>query len=131
MNVVIDTSAIIAVIVGEPERDQLIQSTVGVDLIAPASVHWEIANAFSAMLRRSRITLEQARASIDAYRSIPIRMVDIDLVEAINLAGRMDIYAYDAYLLHCADQYNAPLLTLDQALKEHARESILALLEWK
>jgi predicted nucleic acid-binding protein len=50
MEFVVDTSVIIAVIVNEPSKPALIRATQGVDLLAPSSVHWEIANAFSAML---------------------------------------------------------------------------------
>ena len=60
MDIVIDTSAIIAVIANEPEKEALVELTTGADLIAPRSVHWEIGNAFSAMLRRERIKVEQA-----------------------------------------------------------------------
>ena len=42
MDIVIDTSAIIAVIANEPEKPSLIRLTSGADLIAPASVHLEI-----------------------------------------------------------------------------------------
>lgn len=129
MHVVIDTSAIIAVIVAEPERERLIRVTIGSDLIAPGSVHWEIGNAFSAMLKRNRLSLNDALSSIQAYRSIPIRWVDIDLDEALRLAERLDIYAYDAYLLHCAEEFNAPLLTLDKALQENARAMGLSVMD--
>jgi uncharacterized protein with PIN domain len=39
MDVVIDTSAIIAVITGAPERNALVDATRDASLIAPASVH--------------------------------------------------------------------------------------------
>jgi hypothetical protein len=56
MDIVVDTSALIAVIANEPEKPTLVELTSGADLIAPGSVHFEIGNAFSAMLRRRRIT---------------------------------------------------------------------------
>lgn len=46
MDIVIDASAIIAVLAGEPERERLLSLTSGANLIAPPSVHWEIGNAF-------------------------------------------------------------------------------------
>jgi len=49
MELVVDTSAIIAVLVREPLRAALIDVTAGADLLAPPSVHWEVGNAFSAM----------------------------------------------------------------------------------
>ena len=40
------TSALIAVIVGEPERLRIIEFTTGNTLIGPGSIPWEIGNAF-------------------------------------------------------------------------------------
>lgn len=42
MDVVIDTSALIAVIVDEPERHRIIEFTTGNTLIGPGSIPWEI-----------------------------------------------------------------------------------------
>ncbi len=46
MDIVVDTSAIMAVIINEAQREILIDLTRGANLLAPASVHWEIGNAF-------------------------------------------------------------------------------------
>ena len=61
MELVIDTSAIIAVIANGSERATILERTAGAILTAPYSVHWEVGNAFSAMFRRGRITLAQAK----------------------------------------------------------------------
>ncbi len=116
MELVIDASAIIAVLVNEAEKDTLLEVTQGAHLLAPASVHWEIGNAFSAMLKRRRVTLAQAREAIAMYLTMPIRMVEVELTEALGLADQLKLYAYDAYLLTCAAQHKAPLLTLDRDL---------------
>ncbi len=44
MDIVIDTSALIAVIVGEPERNRIVELTTGNTLIGPGSIPWEIGN---------------------------------------------------------------------------------------
>lgn len=121
MYIVVDTSVIIAVIAGESQRTRLIRLTQGTDLLAPHSVHWEIGNALSAMLRRGRVTLELALRAIEVYRHIPIRYVEIELEEALKVAAEEGIYAYDAYLIRCAEKYRAPLLTLDRMLMEIAQ----------
>lgn len=113
---VIDTSAIIAVIANEPERQAIIAQAADSALIAPASVHWEVGNAFSAMFRRRRITLEQARLAIRSYERIRIRFMDIDLTQSLELSEQLDIYAYDAYVLASAFNLRLPLLTLDRRL---------------
>ena len=56
MDIVIDTSAIVAVIFNEPERKVIIKKTTGQTLIGPGSIIWEIDNAFSAMFRKGRLT---------------------------------------------------------------------------
>jgi predicted nucleic acid-binding protein len=116
MNLVVDTSVIIAVIVNEPEKATLIAQTQGADLFAPLSIHWEIGNAFSAMLKRQRITIEQAKLAIEIYKQIPLNLVEVDLVQAIELASQLNIYAYDAYIIACAINQNCPLLSLDAGL---------------
>jgi predicted nucleic acid-binding protein len=126
MEMVIDTSAIIAVIANEPNRDALIAVTKGVNLIAPSSVHWEIGNAFSAMLKRKAITLQQALQSIESYHQIPLRFLDVELTDSLRLATELNIYAYDAYLLRCAQKYRAPLLSLDVRLLELAKQKNIA-----
>lgn len=98
MNLVVDTSVLIAVLIDEPERQRLIVRTKGVDLIAPASVHWEIGNALAAMLKRNRITLEQVKIVLEAYHQIPIRFLEVDLATAMGLAAHHNLYSYDAYI---------------------------------
>ena len=68
MDIVVDASAIIAVIVNEPSKTDIIKATQGASLIAPASIHWEIANAFSAMFKRSRLTLAEAVNALAIYK---------------------------------------------------------------
>ena len=116
MEIVIDTSAIIAVIAGGAERAVILDRTVGVVLTAPASIHWEVGNAFSAMFRRGRITLAQARQALRSYERMSFRFVDIDLGQSLDLAQRLNLYAYDAYVLACALNSRTPLLTLDRKL---------------
>lgn len=129
MELVVDTSVIIAVIVDEPAKDGLISLTVGADLIAPRSVHWEVGSAFSAMLKRNRITLEQAMQAIDLYYTIPVRFVDVELEAALCIAGDLGMYAYDAYLVRCAQRYGAPLLSLDKDLVRLARQAGVEVVE--
>ena len=121
MDIVVDTSVIIAVIANEPQREVLIERTRGANLLAPPSVHWEIGNAFSAMLRRKRVTLAEVLKAVEVYRRIPIRYAEVELEEALKVAGEAGIYAYDAYLIRCAQKYGAPLLTLDKELARVAK----------
>ena len=129
MRFVVDASTLIAVVVNEPEKSRLVEITKGVDLLAPASIPWEIGNAFSAMLKRKRIMPEQAVDAVKAYQKIPVRYVEVELDESLKIAAKHKMYAYDAYLLRCAKKYKIKLLTLDKRLREIAREMNIEVVE--
>ena len=129
MDIVVDTSAIIAVIANESEKEALVELTTGADLIAPRSVHWEIGNAFSAMLRGERIKVEHAIQAVKVYQQIPIRFVDVELEETLRIADALGIYACDAYLIRCALKYRAPLISLDRNLVHAAKEVKVKVME--
>ncbi|MCF8039094.1 MAG: type II toxin-antitoxin system VapC family toxin [Desulfohalobiaceae bacterium] len=129
MEIVIDTSSLISVIVGEPERKRIIKFTTGNTLIGPGSIPWEIGNAFSAMFKQKRLTLSEAEKGLSIFRGIPIRYIDPDFVKALKLSQQADIYAYDAYFLDCAIRHRAPLLTLDRKLMASAHNLNVETLE--
>ncbi len=129
MRIVVDTSSIIAVIAGEAEKARLIELTKDATIVAPPSIDWEVGNAFSAMLKRSRITLEQAIAAIEVYQEISMEIVEIDLKEVVKLAGKYNIYAYDAYILRCAIEHNLPLISRDQNMIDIAEQEGIQVLK--
>ncbi len=120
-DIVIDTSALVAVLVGEPERDAIVSVTSGRTLIGPGSIPWEVGNAFTAMLKQDRIEVADARRGLEIFDSIPLRYVDVDMANAVSMAAELNTYAYDAYFLDCAARRRAPLLTLDRSMRRAAQ----------
>ena len=129
--VVIDASAVIAVVANEASKPALIRLTEGVELLSPASLPAEMGNAFSAMFKRRRISLLEAKAAIEAYKRIPIRLTALNLGQALDLSHQLGIYAYDAYLIACGLQHRSPLLTVDGGLRDAARLVGVEVLEVK
>jgi predicted nucleic acid-binding protein len=127
--IVIDASAVIAVILGEPERAAMVRFTEGAHLIAPSSLKWEVGNAFSAMFRKRRLLLKDALLAIEIFDAIPIDVVVGDLPTALEIAHAKGLYAYDAYMLECALSHKAPLLTLDAGLRKAATDMRIKVLE--
>jgi predicted nucleic acid-binding protein len=121
MDIVIDTSALIAVIVDAPERNTIINLTSGKTLIGPGSIPWEIGNAFSAMFKRQRITLDAAQKGLSIFESIQLRYIKPDFVNSVSISKQTNMYAYDAYFIDCAIRQKAPLLTLDRKLQAAAQ----------
>ena len=129
MNITIDTSALIAVIGNEKSKQKIIKITSGCSLFAPMSVHWEIGNAFSAMFKSQRLSIEKSKAALTVYRKIPIKFIDVPLEQTLEISHALNIYAYDAYLIQCAQQTNTSLLTLDNGLKSAAEKMGIHTLE--
>ena len=129
MRIVTDTSVIIAVIAGTPERARLITLTDGAELLAPESLHWELGNALAAQLRRGRLEADQVPMLLRAYRQIPIQFVEVSIEAALEVATDLGIYAYDAYMVACATKYRCPLLTLDRALTRAAEQGGVKVME--
>ncbi|MFZ1948303.1 MAG: type II toxin-antitoxin system VapC family toxin [bacterium] len=129
MNLVVDTSVIIAVLTSEPERARLVELTSGVNLITPASVHWEVGNALAAMFKRGRIDGKQVKQVLRAYERIPIQYLDVALGDALELALEHGLYAYDAYVLACAMSHRCRLISLDKGLVRAAGAAGIGVLE--
>ncbi len=129
MNIVIDTSALIAVIVAESERNKIVELTTGNTLIGPGSIPWEIGNAFSVMFKRNRLSLDEAQKGIAIFAAIPLRYIEPDFVKAVTISKQTNLYAYDAYFIDCAIRQKAPLLTLDQKLKTAAQSLNITTME--
>lgn len=129
MEVVVDASVLIAVITNEDEKEKLVAVTNEAELMAPLSVHWEVGNAFSSLLKRKRVTIAEALQAIEIYLQIPVRFVEVELTDSLELANELGIYAYDAYLIRCAEKYRLPLLTLDSRLVQAAKDKKIQVLE--
>lgn len=129
MRLVIDTSALLCILLNQGPKREIVEKTQGATLIAPGSLHWEIGNAVSSLLKRRKISSIEARKVIEGYLEIPIQFAEVDLKSTVDLAGKHAIYAYDAFMIECAIQYKLPLLSLDQAMLGVAKQEKVRILE--
>ena len=129
MYITIDTSALIAVIGNEASKQSIVNLTANCSLYAPASVHWEIGNVFSSMFKSQKLDIKRAQQALTVYSGIPIKFVDVPLEATLEISKAQNIYAYDAYLIQCAQQTSTSLLTLDNGLKSVAQQVGVHVLE--
>ena len=129
MSLIVDTSVIISVLTNESHKTQIINLTKNDELIAPESLHFEIGNAFSAMLKRKRIGLSQVKKSLEYYYEIPIKLVDIDLEKSLEISYKYNIYAYDAYFIVCAMNYKSEIISIDSMMIEIAKKENIRIRE--
>jgi predicted nucleic acid-binding protein len=128
-NIVIDTSAILAVLLDEPEKEVVVEATMGSIVCAPASLRWEVGNAATAGVKRHRLTTERAHQLVTDFEQVTIRELAIDLRRAVDLGLDLGIYAYDAYILEAARSSGFPLLALDGPIRRNAKKIGLSLVE--
>ncbi|WP_459922916.1 type II toxin-antitoxin system VapC family toxin, partial [Desulfatiferula olefinivorans] len=121
MKIVADTNTFLAVTLHEPQRDDIIRLTLGHELIAPDVLPFEMGNALSAMVKRRKLTPDDALGIWDATRQIPVDLRPVDIRKALEIASEYNIYAYDAYFLVCAISLKCPLITLDRRMSEVAQ----------
>lgn len=130
MNVVSDSNIFLAVALDEPQKENIIQATSEVDAISPEILLYEIGNALTAMVKRKQLTQDESLSAFEAVCCIPVRLVSVDIQEALQLAHEHNIYAYDAYFLQCAKHWACPLITLDKRMKKVASELNIEVVEW-
>lgn len=120
MIIVADTNIFLAVALNEPEKGDIIRLTSNCDVAAPEILPYEIGNALSAMVKRKQVTHHEALTAVGMAGQIPVRLMAVDVLQALKLALEYNIYAYDAYFLHCAKVLSCPLITLDNRMKQVA-----------
>ena len=129
MDLTVDASVVMAVILNEPSKPELLEATRGAELISAPSLPWEVGNALSALFKRRRIDMAQAELALESFRQVPVRLPSLEIESSVVLAERHDVYAYDAYVIECARRYQTPLLSLDRRQCEVARSEGIATLE--
>ena len=78
----------------ELEKGRIIQLTSGAEVLAPEILPYEIGNALSgSMYKRKQVTNKEALSAQRATGNISVRLVAIDVQEALELALEFNIYA--------------------------------------
>jgi predicted nucleic acid-binding protein len=129
MELMVDASALICIILNEPEKNEIISLTEGVELVSPEMISFEIGNALSRMYKRHRLNDKQIIKSYELFESLPLRIVKVDMAKALTLSCKYNIYAYDAYYLETAYRLRLPLLTLDGPMKNTGKDMKIDILE--
>jgi predicted nucleic acid-binding protein len=120
MAVVVDASAIGAIMFGEPEGPALAAHLDGETLLAPALLDSELTNIALKKARKRPGAATQILLSLQAALTLPVSRIAVPGVEVFVLATQTGLTAYDASYLWLARSRDAELVTLDAAL-ERAR----------
>ena len=121
MNIIADASAFLAVALEEAGESYVVEHTKGCNLVSPEVLPYEIANALIAGAKRRRITARDVHRAFSRSQRIVVQLVPVNVYDALQVALRLGIYAYDAYYLQCAIETGFPLLSLDGGMNERAK----------
>ncbi len=112
MKIIADTNIFLTVVLNEPEKQRIIELSLGSEIITPELLPYEIGNALSAMLKRRQLSAEEMILAYKKVQQIPVTLVKVNITAALEIAAAHNIYAYDAYFLETALAHHCLLLTL-------------------
>ena len=113
--IVVDASAIGAVLFNEPESEPILASVAGA-LVAPSLLLYELASICATKLTRKRADAKTIVARYRLFADLDIDLIEPDWATLPLLASEWAITAYDAAYLQIALKQRAPLVTLDARL---------------
>jgi predicted nucleic acid-binding protein len=114
---VVDASALGALIFGEPRAEEVASRLEGGTLAAPSLLWFELASICLKKIKaHPRRKEEMIRAFVLAGR-LDIQRVEVDQPEVVRLAMQTGLTTYDASYLWLARQLRGELVTLDEKLK--------------
>lgn len=116
--VVIDASALAALLFGEPEAQTLAERLGDANLITPTLFSYELANMSWKKIRRHP---ERRAMLLEAYslrERLEIERVEVLISEVLLLANRENLTAYDASYLWLAWKIGTEPVTLDRDIND-------------
>ncbi|MFW6089858.1 MAG: type II toxin-antitoxin system VapC family toxin [Gemmatimonadota bacterium] len=119
--VVVDASALAALLFGEPDARDVATALEGHDLSAPSLLRYELASVYLKKVRRYAARRSALTSMLRAYPLLAIDEVQPAADDIARLAEDTDSTAYDAAYLWLAQLLGAPIVTLDRRLAEAAR----------
>ena len=110
MEIVADASAFLAVLLDEESREWVIERTSGYSVVSPEILPYEIANALVSVRRKGRLTEREVLKAFSISQRIAVRLLPVKIYDAMKLAIKFNIYAYDAFYLQCCLETKLPLI---------------------
>ncbi len=119
---IVDASAVGAVLFVERDADWVNEQTVGMDLVAPGLLSFEIGNICWKRMQRAESDFDSLMVIWMAWNtSSPVRFIQPDPVQTLRLAHETGLTFYDASYVRLAQEHAAELISLDAKLVRVAR----------
>lgn len=90
---------------------------------------YEIGNALIAVRKKGSLNDREVLKAYDISQRIAVNLVSVKILDAIKIALRFSMYAYDAYYLQCCVENKLPLVSLDDRMCVAARNLSIKVVE--
>jgi predicted nucleic acid-binding protein len=97
MTILLDASAVMDVILNEPNRDLVIKLTNNALLVSPEVMPFEIGNALVNLYKRQKLSTEKVLEAFGNFTLMPLKLIKVHIEKALQTACTYNIYSYDAY----------------------------------
>jgi predicted nucleic acid-binding protein len=115
--VVVDASALAALLFGEPEAEEVVARLGERDLLAPTLLPYEVGSVGLKKLNRYRSQRAAIRQGMELFTRLGVRQIEVPVVAVVELAELKGLTVYDAAYLWLARVLGCELVTLDRALE--------------
>lgn len=120
--VVVDASALAALLFGEPDAAAVSDRLSGRRLTAPTLLRYEVASVFVKKRELYEPRADDLAEMLSLYPLLGIEEVQADASAVAALAVSTGLTAYDAAYLWTGRMLDAPVVTLDRRLAAAARD---------
>jgi predicted nucleic acid-binding protein len=120
MAVVVDASAVAAVVFGEPGGEAVRRELRGQPLHAPSLIDYELTHVAWKTLRRTPSDAAAILEALGAVARLGVIHAQPDMVQVLALASATGLTTYDASYLWVAKSLGVALVTLDRELAQAA-----------
>ena len=114
--VVVDASALGAILFREPEAKEVEKSIAGLRWIVPVLADYEMSSIYLKKLRRYPDLKDQLDIGYQIYFDSEIDRVDVPVNRVTPVAVKHEITVYDATYFWLAEELKIDLVTLDRKL---------------
>lgn len=114
--VVVDASALAAVIFHEPKESEVLDALKSSEWFAPSLIDYEMASIARAKLLKHENLADEIRLAFNTFCRIQFQRVRVNYGEVVELALQKKLTTYDASYLWLSSTLKCQLLTLDAEL---------------
>lgn len=122
--IVVEASAMVDALVGNPADAHLLAAIADEDLHAPALLDFEVASALRGHLLAGKLSQARCAEAVEDFAALSIERHQMTALLGHVLDLRDDFTVYDAAYVVLAQALDAPLVTADLKMREAEKAGI-------